>query len=97
MTYFRRVTITGYLGLEEREIYQFKPAERQVHADGFLDLEQVEEAPEQRQDEGGDDDKEEPVIVTHTPWFATEKMVLRSVNNVFRQLWRKSCKYWFPP
>jgi hypothetical protein len=35
-------------------------------------LEEIEEAPEQGQDKGGDHDEEEPVVVTHAPGLAAE-------------------------
>ncbi len=40
-------------------------------------LEEIEEAPQEGQDEGGDNDEEEPVIVTNTPGFTTEKKIER--------------------
>ena len=48
------------------EILELQPAEGKVHLDRVLHLEEIEEAPQQREDEGGDHDEEEPVIVAHS-------------------------------
>ena len=43
--------------------YNFQPAERQVCLNGVPHLEEVEEAPHEGDDEGGDNHEEEPVVV----------------------------------
>ena len=40
------------------------------------DLEEIEEAPQEGQEEGGDNNEEEPVIVTHTPGFTARKKTI---------------------
>jgi hypothetical protein len=63
-----------------KETHKFEPAEWQIDGDGFFDLEEIEEAPEQGQDEGGDHDEQEPVVVTHAPGLAAENNRNRSIK-----------------